>query len=877
MSITSYAQNFEDVMLWRALGHVPKGFYIDIGAQHPVTDSVSKAFYEKGWRGIHVEATPAYAALLRQDRPDELVIEAAVNDVHGVIRFFEIPATGISTGDSDVAHSHQARGFDAHEIVVPCITLEDIFQQVGNQDIHWLKVDVESMEEQVLRSWGQSPARPWVVVVESTVPLMQIDNHLPWEGSLLERGYTHAYFDGLNRYYLAADQQHLASAFVSGPNVFDGFTLNGDASAPFCAAINERHRLAQQALQDQLNAKDEQALQLQGELQAKEQETRKLHEQHANQAAQQQALASKWQAERQALQWQNKEAEHAHAIKQLALQELAGQSYQESQSQVQNHLQNLVQREQAFAAHLQALQSELNVAQQAALQRTVTSEIEAREREYALSSKAADDLRQANHQVQARLDALSQIHQRREDALQAEKTQSLQRLAQAREEFQKQIQALEIEAREREHALRSKAADDLLQANHQAQARLNALSQSHQHREDVLQAEKTQLLQRLEESHAESQKQLLTLVSREQAFAEKFQELGAQHQEQARSWAAEQKSLFHQIERLQLDVESHKAAAASQAQQHAHLLEAQAAAHKQAMADCAAIEEQVKAELLNERYTSEQLSQTLAETRSVLAAAHAHWTWRVTAPLRALSRSFLKKSFADQPEKAGRPDQNFQPVPLLACPVEPHLTTSISTLNTMTEPLSGTVSAPIKSINSLSDLLGCHGDDFIHKAYQILLGRPADSEGFTYYLSRLRSGYGKPQILGQILASKEGRARANVLPGVKELIASDQKSRHWLTKWFNSTAINQRQLNRLEYLVCDLQQQVHKDHHAIETRFAHLHHTVAELSARHSSADNNITPAAVAQVNPPLHPDDTHLGQQAKRWMALLLKAKKTA
>lgn len=877
MSITSYAQNFEDVMLWRALGHVPKGFYIDIGAQHPVTDSVSKAFYEKGWRGIHVEATPAYAALLRQDRPDEVVIEAAVKDDHGVMRFFEIPSTGISTGDPDVAHSHQARGFEVHEIVVPCVTLEDIFQQVGNQDIHWLKVDVECMEAQVLRSWGQSPARPWVVVVESTVPLTQIDNHLPWEGSLLERGYTHAYFDGLNRYYLAADQQHLASAFASGPNVFDGFTLNGDASAPFCAAINNRHRLAQQALQDQLIAKDKQTRLLQDELQVKEQEGRQLHEQHAMQAAQQQALATKWQAERQALQWQNKEAEHALALKQLALQELISQRYQESQRQAQNHLQNLLQREQAFATQLQDLHSKLGVVHQSALERMIALEIEARDRDQALRSKAAADLQQANHQAQVRLDALSQSQQHRETELQAEKTQLLQRLEQASEEFQKQIQALEIEAREREHALLSKAANDLQQANHQAQDRLDALSHSHQRREDVLQAEKTHLLQRLEESHAESQKQLLTWVTREQDFSEKLQELEAQFQQQARTWTAEQTSLFHQIERLQLDLVSHNAQTAAQAQQHAHLLEVQAAAHQQVLADFAAIEEQVKAELVNERYKSEQLSQALVETRSVLAAAQAHWTWRATAPLRALSSSFLKKSFEDQPEKAGCPEQNSQPIPLLVSPVEPHLTTSISTLNTMTEPLSGTVSAPIKRINSLSSLLGCHGDDFIHNAYQILLGREADSEGFSYYSNRLRSGYGKPQILGQIFASKEVRDRENILPGLKELIASDKKSRHWFTKWFCSNAFNQRQLNRLEYVVCDLQLQVHKNHHAIETRFAHLHHTVTELSARHSSVDNNITPAAAAPLKPPLHPDDTHLGQQAKRWMALLLKTKKTA
>jgi hypothetical protein len=74
-SITSYAQNFEDVMLWRALGHIENGFYIDVGAQDPIVDSVSLAFYEHGWRGIHVEPTHRYATLLRQHRVEETVLE----------------------------------------------------------------------------------------------------------------------------------------------------------------------------------------------------------------------------------------------------------------------------------------------------------------------------------------------------------------------------------------------------------------------------------------------------------------------------------------------------------------------------------------------------------------------------------------------------------------------------------------------------------------------------------------------------------------------------------------------------------------------------------------------------------------------------------
>lgn len=80
MGIRSYAQNLEDVMLWRALGSVGNGFFIDIGAQHPIKDSVSKIFSEHGWRGIHVEPVPEYANLLREDRPEDIVIQAAVSD-----------------------------------------------------------------------------------------------------------------------------------------------------------------------------------------------------------------------------------------------------------------------------------------------------------------------------------------------------------------------------------------------------------------------------------------------------------------------------------------------------------------------------------------------------------------------------------------------------------------------------------------------------------------------------------------------------------------------------------------------------------------------------------------------------------------------------
>ncbi len=58
MPMVSYAQNGEDVVLARVFGDRRAGFYVDVGAGHPVVDSVTKHFYDLGWRGINVEPLP---------------------------------------------------------------------------------------------------------------------------------------------------------------------------------------------------------------------------------------------------------------------------------------------------------------------------------------------------------------------------------------------------------------------------------------------------------------------------------------------------------------------------------------------------------------------------------------------------------------------------------------------------------------------------------------------------------------------------------------------------------------------------------------------------------------------------------------------------
>ena len=238
MSIISYAQNFEDVILWRALKHVARGFYIDIGAQDPIVDSVSLAFYEKGWRGVHVEPVAAYAQKLCQARPDETVVQAAIGTSGQGIAFWVFPNTGLSTGDPAIAAKHEGDNRKGVHLAVPCMRLSSLLSAYRNRDIHWLKIDVEGMEHAVIQSWRPAKARPWIVVVESTRPNSPEPSFAEWEPLLTKLGYEFVYFDGLNRFYLSREHPELKTHFGPGPNFFDDFALSGNSNAPFCARIN---------------------------------------------------------------------------------------------------------------------------------------------------------------------------------------------------------------------------------------------------------------------------------------------------------------------------------------------------------------------------------------------------------------------------------------------------------------------------------------------------------------------------------------------------------------------------------------------------------------------------------------------------------------
>jgi hypothetical protein len=89
---------------------------------------------------------------------------------------------------------------------LPVRKLADILREHAggyeNKTIHFCKIDVEGFERSVLEGMDFNVHRPWIMLLESTVPGTSAPSHAEWEDLLIGNGYAFAHSYGINRYYV---------------------------------------------------------------------------------------------------------------------------------------------------------------------------------------------------------------------------------------------------------------------------------------------------------------------------------------------------------------------------------------------------------------------------------------------------------------------------------------------------------------------------------------------------------------------------------------------------------------------------------------------------------------------------------------------------
>jgi FkbM family methyltransferase len=167
-----YSQNGEDAVLVSFYEGKPnyRGFYVDIGAHHPVRFSNTQLFYERGWRGINIDATPGSMKAFNESRKNDINIEVGASDISGNAEYFSFEESALNSFDRALSEERIDHGWKLKEkIRVPVMPINDILEKYLPSNIthiDFITIDVEGLEFQILRSFDFHKYAPDYFLVE---------------------------------------------------------------------------------------------------------------------------------------------------------------------------------------------------------------------------------------------------------------------------------------------------------------------------------------------------------------------------------------------------------------------------------------------------------------------------------------------------------------------------------------------------------------------------------------------------------------------------------------------------------------------------------------------------------------------------------------
>jgi len=166
---SSFSQEGEDLILARIFGEKEKGFYVDVGAHHPIRFSNTYLFYRKGWSGLNIDAMPGSMKSFEKIRGRDINIETAVSNRKSCLNFHIFNEPALNTFSKDLAKDYMQTGYtlvDTQEIITrPLSTILRESLPTGTH-IDFMSIDVEGEDMNVLMSNDWNKFRPDYLLVE---------------------------------------------------------------------------------------------------------------------------------------------------------------------------------------------------------------------------------------------------------------------------------------------------------------------------------------------------------------------------------------------------------------------------------------------------------------------------------------------------------------------------------------------------------------------------------------------------------------------------------------------------------------------------------------------------------------------------------------
>jgi len=159
-----FSQFGEDIAVLRYFRDAGPGFYVDVGAYHPLEGSNTLLLHKLGWSGINIDMNPEKIAVFQQYRPNDFNVCAAISDQ---VAAYETVHGG--TTIEAVVWKTPVPGEKLDNQGPVTRTLADVVRESpwAKRRIDYLNIDCEGHDLAVLRSLPLAEHAPRLIMIEA--------------------------------------------------------------------------------------------------------------------------------------------------------------------------------------------------------------------------------------------------------------------------------------------------------------------------------------------------------------------------------------------------------------------------------------------------------------------------------------------------------------------------------------------------------------------------------------------------------------------------------------------------------------------------------------------------------------------------------------
>jgi FkbM family methyltransferase len=143
------------------------GFFVDVGAYHPLELSNTYLLYKRGWNGINIDINSLSIDYINYIRPDDTNINIAVANKKSIKTiYYQKKKSPLNTLNSKLANKHFSGNFKKKKIKSD--KLSSIIEKTKYKGIkiNFLNIDAEGNDFEVLKSLNFKTHKPKLICVE---------------------------------------------------------------------------------------------------------------------------------------------------------------------------------------------------------------------------------------------------------------------------------------------------------------------------------------------------------------------------------------------------------------------------------------------------------------------------------------------------------------------------------------------------------------------------------------------------------------------------------------------------------------------------------------------------------------------------------------